>query len=119
MSLTLQIQDDISRAILDWGTAATYRVVERTFDPETQQVTETFTDTSCTVLVESEERIPTQAAAGQAVEGAKRVVLSQDELPADAPQLTDRVLIAGEQYDITAFELDSITGLVSLHLVRR
>ncbi len=119
MSLTLQIQDDITRAILDWGVAMTYRVVERQLNHETQQVTETFTDTSCSVLIESEERMPTQEAGGQTVDGAMRVVVSQDELPDDAPQLTDRVLIAGEQYDITAFEFDSITGLVSLHVVRR
>lgn len=119
MSLTLQIQDDITRAILDWGVAITYRVVERQLNHETQQVSETFTDSSCLVLIESEERMPTQEAGGQTVDGAKRVVVSQEELPADAPQLTDRVLIASEQYDITAFELDSITGLVSLQVVRR
>ncbi len=119
MSLTLQIQDDIKRAILDWGVAMTYRVVERVLDHETQLVTETFTDTSCSVLITSEEDLPTQEAGGQAVDGAMRVVVSQEELPSDTTQLTDRVLIASEQYDITAFDFDSITGLISLQVVRR
>ena len=119
MSLTLQIQDDITRAILDWGVAITYRVVERQLDHETQLVTENFTDTSCSALIESEERMPTIETAGQSVDGARRVVVSQDELPADAPQLTDRVLIANEQYDITAFDFDSITGLISLQVAKR
>jgi len=119
MSLSLQIQDDLTRAILDWGVAMTYRVVARVLDHETQQVTETFTDTNCSVLVGSEQRVPTQEAGGQAVDGAVRVMVSQQGLPMDAPQLTDRVVIAGDEYDITEFEQDAITGLISLQVVRR
>ncbi len=119
MSLSLQIQDDLSRAILDWGVSMTYRVVERVLDHQTQQVTETFTDTSCTAIVGPEEKTPTHDAGGQAVDGAVRVVVNQQELPVDAPQLTDRVLIAAVEYDITAFEHDSTTDLTSLQLVRR
>lgn len=119
MSLSLQIKDDLTRAILDWGVSVTYRVVERVLNHQTQQVTETITETVCSGLLGSEEKLPTQEAGGQAVDGAVRLVVDQQDLPADAPQLTDRVLVAGVEYDITAFEHDSTTDLISLQLVRR
>ena len=119
MSLSLQIKDDLARAIMDWGVSITYRVVERVLDHETQQVSETLTDSICNGLVESEIQEPTAEVSGQGLDGAVRVVVAQDDLPADAPQLTDRILIDEEEYVITSFEQDSTTNLISLQIVRR
>lgn len=107
-----QLSADLDATFADWGEAITYRQVSATYDPQTQQSSESFTDTAVTAIVSGIEGEPTPGTAAQNLSASITFLVRVSELPAGEPKLTSRVVYGGAQYDIVSHE-NGADGLTS------
>ncbi|WP_013627461.1 hypothetical protein [Rubinisphaera brasiliensis] len=119
MTLSPQISADMELMLSDWQRPVTYRVVSAERDVAQQRLTETFTDVELQGMVGPVVHEADRRTAGQASNPELEVLVRESDLPADAPQLTDRVVMDGDEYQLRDFQPDARTGLVSLTVVRR
>lgn len=119
MTLSTQISTDMDLMLSDWQRPVTYRVVSTERDVAQQQLTETYTDLELQGMISPVSIEADRRTAGQANNAELEVLLRDSDLPDDAPQLTDRLVMDGEEYQLRDFQPDARTGLVSLTVVRR
>jgi len=113
------IEADLGVAFADLGSEMVYRVVSTTVDVDAGTVTETWDDRDVVGLVGT-VRDEGVEPAGEQTRGAKlQVLVRSEELPADCPALTDRVIVRGEEYAIEEFRYMSEGGLFDLAVRRR
>lgn len=106
------ITGDRDRLFADWGKTITFREVTETYNPETQKIVESFTDTTLTAVVSEGESTPTAGTGAQHLTGVLRFLIKAEELPTPAAESTSRVLYGGAEYDVLRFR-QSIQELVS------
>ncbi len=107
-----QLSADLDAAFSDWGESITYRQVSATYDPQTQQTSESFTDTAVTAIVSGVEADPTPGTAAQNLSNAINFLVRVSELPAGEPKLTSKVVYGGVQYVVVGY-INSSDGLTS------
>lgn len=98
-----QLVADRDRRFADWGETVTFREVGRSFDPQTQQVSESHTDTAVTAVVADEPWKPVPDAAGQYLSGEIGFVIKAEDLPVTEPSAAHRVVYDNVEYDVLAF----------------
>lgn len=102
---------DWERQFADWGVEVLFREVAASYDPQTQSVNESFSDTPVTAIVQEadNERAP-NTNAQQPVERIAFLV-RVSELPSATPATTSRVVHLDAEYDVVNHTL-SADGLV-------
>lgn len=111
-----QIRCDLIQIFRDWGQEAIYRVVSSELDLKTEQLEETYEDHVVLALWGEQSHLPLAASARQALSPGRKLILRECDLPEDAPQLTDRILIERQELRIIEFVRESRGELIVLTL---
>ena len=101
---------DRDRQFDDWGETITFRKVSQTFDTQTGELIETYTDTELTAMVGTQPQSKTSGTACQHVSQQLYVQVKAEEVPANEPTTGSRLLRASKEYDI----LDSTLSAAQL-----
>lgn len=119
MGLPQQLAADWSRILQDWGEPVRYQVVAAELNLETREIEEQVTETLLLGLIGSQAERLQRGLAGQALRGERQVVVRTVDLPEDAPQLTDRILIGDEEFTIIGFHQEDRGAMTRIVLSRR
>lgn len=119
MSMPDQLDADWTRILQDWGQLVSYRVVSTERNLETGGWSETCEDSPLLALAGGSQEVPDRRAGGQSLQSEMEFVARTRDLPRDAPQLTDRILVADQEYQIVAFQQLSRGEMTALRLARR
>ena len=95
--------EDLDRAFADWGREVVWREVSTTYEPETQQVSESHSDVSVTAIVGAATSRAAAGTGGQHLVEEREFLVRASEFPGGAPGATDRVVHGGEEYDVVEF----------------
>ena len=108
---TALLQFDRDRQFDDWSQTVTFREVSQTYNTQTQQVVEAYTDTVLTAIVGENPAKPTPGTAIHDLNETIRFYIKAEDLPTAAPTTTSRMIYNSVEYDVLQFTL-SPNGLV-------
>ena len=91
----------------DWAKLVTFREVSQTYDPETMQISETFTDTSLQAIIGTRPFVSQGVTADQYLSEDLKIQLKAEELPGVHPASTCRIVYLGNEYQVHRFELSN------------
>lgn len=113
------IREDRDRQFDDWGETVTYRRVAELFNPKTQQVSETPTDTSLTAIVLTEAGEMKVQQSTQHLKIDIAFLVKSEDLPTAEPTTHARVVYSGNEYDVIGFKELSRADTVMLGCRKR
>jgi len=91
----------------DWAKLVTFREVSQTYDPESMQISETYTDSSLQAIIGTTPFISQSVTADQYLSEDLRIQLKAEELPGVHPASTCRIVYSGNEYQVNRFELST------------
>lgn len=98
------VREDRDRQFDDWGEMVTYRRVAESFDPKTQLVIETPTDTSLTAIVLQEAGEMKSPQSSQHLKIDIAFLVKIEDLPTAKPTIHTRIVYSGNEYDVIGFD---------------
>lgn len=102
-----QLRADRDRQFADWAETITFRQVQQSFDPQTQQLAETHDDTELQAVVGHLPTKPTPGTARRHSSASISFLVKAEQLPADPPDMTSRIVYRGDEYELVATHRDS------------
>ena len=88
----------------DWGVTVTLREVTQAFDPQSQQIDETYVDTQLAAILGNAPSPPASATALLHLNNDVSFIIKAEELPAPGPASNRRVVYQSLEYDILSYD---------------
>lgn len=112
------IEGDRERLFADWAEPVVFREVAQTYEPETGQLEESFTDWALSAVVSASPSKATRGTAGQHEAFDVSFVVRPEDLPAGASLSTSRVVQGGTVYTIVGTQRSATGVLLELRCRR-
>lgn len=110
-----QLNNDRDRVFADWGETAILKQVSQSFDPSSQQISETETELAVTAVVGAQPTADVADAGGQLQSVDLTLQIRSEDWTADAGDATWRVLVRGDAYDIIRQAGSADSQVIELH----
>lgn len=120
MSVTASLPADALQLLFaDWGVPVTLRQVSATYDPQTGELQETFSDTLLPAVPGGTAQQMVANTAGQLRIGERTFLVRSTDLPPAASPATTRLLHAGCEYRLLGIDRSALDDLTLLRVSAR
>jgi hypothetical protein len=110
-----QLIDDRDRVFTDWGETVTLKQVAQSFDPASQQISETETELAVTAIVGAQPTMNVADAGGQLQSVDLALQIRSEDWTANAGDATWRALVRGQTYDVVKQIESADSQVIELH----
>ncbi len=117
--MTFEVDAARELALADWGVAISHQAVAQTYDPATQQVTESIVTTELRAIPGPESAQPSHGTAGQHLTAERTFLVPEEDWPAIAAGSIHRLIVDAEAYDIVRTQASTAAGWIEVHVRRR
>jgi len=110
-----QLIGDRDRVFADWGETVTLKQVSQSFDPSSQQISETETELAVTGIVGTRPTMNVADAGGQLQSVDLALQVRSEDWTANPGDATWRAVVRGETYDIIHQTQSADSQVIELH----